>query len=212
MPLIFQKHMNEDVLLGVWHISEDLDTLLNKVRLTPEDKTTLFGFKNDHRKREWLSVRVLLRQLINSDNMYISYNEHNRPYFQSDSTNISISHSKDYTTVLLGKQRKVGIDIEFISDRIIKIAHKFIHPTEYITKNDPLKIQHLYIHWCAKEAIYKIHATPHLQFKNNIIIEPFEPENNGFIFANVRMENEMIKKYSLNYFIINEYILVWCCE
>ena len=49
---------------------------------------------------------------------------------------ISISHSNNLTAVLISKGKRVGIDLEFMSGKISKVADKFINNKESIT-TDP---------------------------------------------------------------------------
>ncbi|NJK86471.1 MAG: 4'-phosphopantetheinyl transferase superfamily protein [Bacteroidales bacterium] len=119
---------------------------------------------------EWLSVRVLLHELTGKE-LTIIYNGDRKPFIKGNSYHISISHSKNFSSVLLSRNRKVGIDLEYMSHRIERIAYKFINEKEYI--EDEFRKYHMYIHWCAKEALYKICDKQDINFKENLVIEPF---------------------------------------
>jgi len=206
--ILIKKYVDKDVLLGLWDITEDYETLISGLKLNHEDLKILNGFKNENRKLEWLSVRKLLAELTNPE-IDIIYNKERKPFLSDKSYNISISHSKNFTSILLSKHKKVGIDLEYMSHRISKISYKFINNNEKITINPDLLKYHLYIHWCAKEALYKICDKQEINFKNNITLEPFEPTVCGKVkgFVNTNHINE---SFDLNFFRLNNYIIAWC--
>ncbi|MBN2521375.1 MAG: 4'-phosphopantetheinyl transferase superfamily protein [Bacteroidales bacterium] len=210
MGLLIKKYVDKDVLLGLWDITENYDILLNSLSLDENDFTKLNSFKNLNRKLEWLSVRRLLYELTRSNNKII-YNSENKPFLSNNTYNISISHSKNFTSILLSKTKRVGIDLEFMSHRINKIEHKFINENEHITKNPDLLKYHLYIYWCAKEALYKLNDKQDINFKDNITIESFEPTVCGQVKGKVHTQN-INEEFDLNYFRLNNYIIAWCCK
>lgn len=210
MGLLIHKYVDKDVLLGLWEITEDYDTLLSSVKLDDKDMAVLTAFKNHNRKLEWLSVRRLLTELTNPD-VKIVYNGHRKPFLSDKSFNISISHSKKFTSILLSKNKRVGIDLEFMSHRISTISHKFINKSEKITSDPDLIKYHLYIHWCAKEALYKICDKQDINFKENLTISPFEPKVRGKVDGKVH--NQHINEiFNLHFFRLNNYIIAWCSK
>jgi len=210
MGLVLKKQVDDDCLLGVWEITEDFDTLFGQVKLLPDEKITLDGFLNHQRKLEWLSVRVLMNNLLEKD-CSIVYNEQRKPFLACKSHNISISHSKNLTSILVSKNKRVGIDLEFMSHQIDNISRKFINNNEEITTDPEFKRLHLYIHWCAKEALYKICDKQDINFKQNLTIRPFHIKFEGKLSGLVdnKYGHEL---FYLNYFIIDSYVVVWCCK
>ena len=210
MGLIWKKDINSECKLGIWEITEDYDNLLSRLSLSQTDMDTLSAFRNRARQVEWLSVRVLLNELT-SGNHTITYNYNRKPFIKNHTSNISISHSKDLTSIFLSPHKKVGLDLEFMSHRISRIEHKFINKNEVITDNPEMRKFHLYIHWCAKEALYKICDKQDINFKDNLTIEPFEPREKGVLrgWVNNKFFHEM---FNLEYFTYNNYIIVWTCK
>jgi 4'-phosphopantetheinyl transferase len=207
MGLLVKQYIKDDCLLGIWEVKEDYDYLFSRLSLLPEEIKILNSFQNPSRTIEWLSVRVLLNE-ITGKNLSVIYRENRKPYLRDNSYNVSIAHSKDLTSVLLSEKKKVGIDVEYMSHRISNIESKFINENEVITDNISRKKFHLYIHWCAKEALFKMCDQQDINFKKNLTIEPFEPGEKGYIRGWVN--NEYInEKFQLYYFTINNYIIVW---
>lgn len=208
MGVILKRDLSERCRLGVWEITEDYDDLRSRLTLESEEVQKLEGFKNLKRRLEWMSVRALCNDLTGM-NSRIIYNEARKPFLLDNSYNISISHSNKLTSILIGRYMRVGIDMEYMSHRISRIANRFIHEEEVITPEPDLVKYHLYIHWCAKEALYKICDKQYINFKKNLRIDPFIPADNGEITGTV----DNIKgtdTYQLSYMRMDDYITVWC--
>jgi 4'-phosphopantetheinyl transferase len=210
MGMIIHRDCAEECQLGIWLIREDYDDLLSRVTLNNEDLAILENFQNYNRKLEWLSVRILANEMAGS-NVRIIKNVERKPFIEDNSYNISISHSHEFTSILLSKNRRVGIDLEYMSHRIEGIADRFMNRVENVTA-DPKMIQyHLYIYWCAKEALYKICDKRDIHFKKDIIIDNFDPEEKGELTGTVKTGKGK-ERFNLSYFRLNNYAIVWSCK
>lgn len=207
MGCITKHYLNEFSILGVWKIEEDLDTLLNMVLLDSNDKKRYKEFKSNSRKLEFLSVRALLAELVGKE-ASIVYNKNNKPFIKDGSRFISISHSHKLTAVLLSTNEKVGIDLEYMSSNIAAIALKFLNVKEKITRENEFRKYHLYIHWCAKEALYKICDKEGISIRKNITIEPFQVKDAGTIRGKVHT-NKIKETFDLHYSKYDNYAIVW---
>jgi phosphopantetheinyl transferase len=207
MGCITKHYLNEFSVLGVWKIEEDLDALLKSVVLDKDDKKKYRAFASNSRKLEFLSVRALLAELVGKD-ARIVYNKNNKPFLRDGSGFISISHSHRLTAILLSTNEKVGIDLEYMSSNIGAIAYRFINEKEVIITDQEKQKYHLYLHWCAKESLYKICDKEGISIRNNITIEPFELRESGEIKGKVETYkiNEI---FDLNYSKYNNYAIVW---
>lgn len=207
MGCISKHYLNEFTILGVWKIEEDLITLLDSVVLDNGDKKKYKVFASTSRKLEFLSVRALLAELLGKD-ARIVYNKNNKPFLKDGSRFISISHSYKLTAILLSTNEKVGIDLEHMSTNIGRIAFKFINRREKITKEQENRRYHLYLHWCAKEALYKICDKEGISIKKNITIEPFEVKESGEIKGKVQTD-KINDTFDLFYTKYDNYAIVW---
>ena len=199
-----------ECLLGVWEITEDYDSLYSMVNLATVEKAKLESFRNISRKLEWLSVRALAKNMLGNDTRII-YNADNKPFVKGFTHNISISHSNNLTAVLLSPDKLVGIDLEYMSGKIGKVADKFINSREVITEDPKLIKNHLYLHWCAKEAMYKICDKQDINFRDGLTVHPFGPEEQGFMKGSVTNESGQ-ENFELEYLLHDNYALVWCCK
>ena len=207
MGCITKHFLNEFSILGVWKIEEDLNSLLDLVILDNDEKKKYKGFSSTSRKLEFLSVRALLSELIGKE-AKIVYNKNNKPFLKDGSRFISISHSHKLTSILLSTNEKVGIDLEYMSTNIAAIAFKFLNRKEKVTKEQEERKYHLYIHWCAKEALYKICDKEGISIKKNITIEPFKLSESGEIRGHVHTD-KINESFDLYYSKYDNYAIVW---
>lgn len=207
MGCITKHYLDEFSILGVWKIEEDVDTLLKTVNLDNEEKKRFKGFNSNSRKLEYLSVRALLAELIGKD-ARIVYNKNNKPFLRDGSRFISITHSHKLTAILLSTNEKVGIDLEYMSTNIAAIAFKFLNRKEKVAKQQEDKKYHLYIHWCAKEALYKICDKEGISMRKNLTIEPFSVQGSGQIRGHVHSE-KINESFDLHYSKYDNYAIVW---
>jgi 4'-phosphopantetheinyl transferase EntD len=204
------EHFECGCHLGIWKITENYDNLLSRIALTREELESLERFSHLPRKIEWLSVRVLLNEMAGKE-LSIYYNDNRKPFIKGNSYYISISHSRDLTSILLSREKKVGIDLEYMSHRIASISDRFINDDDVVTEDPEQKKYHLYIHWCAKEALYKICDKQDINFKDNLTIEPFIPRENGVLNGRV-CNKTRDERFHMNYFCLGNYVVVWTCK
>jgi 4'-phosphopantetheinyl transferase len=207
MGCITKHYLNEFSILGVWKIEEDLNTLFDLVSLDNDEKKKYKGFSSTSRKLEYLSVRALLSELIGKETKIV-YNKNNKPFLSDGSRFISISHSHKLTAILLSTNEKVGIDLEYMSSNIAALAFKFINVKEKVSKEIEKRRYHLYIHWCAKEALYKICDKEGISIRNNITIEPFVVADAGEIKGRVHT-SKINESFDLFYSRYDNYAIVW---
>jgi 4'-phosphopantetheinyl transferase len=207
MGCITKHYLNESAIIGVWKIEEDLDALLELVVLDSDEKKKYKSFSSNSRKLEFLSVRALLSELLGKD-ARIAYNKNNKPFLKDGSRFISISHSHKLTAILLSVNEKVGIDLEYMSSNIASIAFKFLNRKEKVTSDPEDRKYHLYIHWCAKEALYKICDKEGISIRKNLTIEPFKVKESGEIKGQVHT-NKINESFDLYYSKYDNYAIVW---
>jgi phosphopantetheinyl transferase len=207
MGCITKHYLNRETMLGVWKIEEDLPALLEMVDMGPEDKKRYAMFRSTSRKMEFLSVRALLAEMLDR-NARIVYNKNNKPFLKDGSHFISISHSSKLTAIILSTNERVGIDLEYMRVNINAFASRFLNKSEKVTRRWADRTYHLYIHWCAKETIYKICDKEGINIVNDITIEPFGVKESGEIRGYVK--NERIDdQFTLYYSKYDNYTIVW---
>jgi len=210
MGIVLKESVKDECIMGIWEVSEDYNTLLSKLNLDKEEINKLNSFKSEGRKLEWLSVRNLINNLLER-NARIIYNADNKPFLKGTTYNISISHSHKLTSIFLSKKNRVGIDLELMSHKISTLSDKFINDQEIVTSDPELRRYHLYIHWCAKEALYKICDKQDINFKENLTIFPFQPNDEGIIKGRV-LNSRGVEDFWMRYKKYKDYSIVWTCK
>jgi len=200
MPIVLNKKIDDQTVLAVWKIEETEEQLLSSLQLKQHELDVIESLSAGKRALHWLSTRVLLRTMLNTaDYIDCQMDEHGKPYLVNSDTHISLSHSYDYASVIVSKDKKVGVDIELIKMKIKSIKHKFLSDVELAQKQIGDNTNGLYVCWCAKEAIYKWHGKKGLEFKQHIHIKPFKLKDEGSLQAIVELP-EGTKELAVNYF------------
>ena len=211
MSLVYHKELEPDTSFSIWKIEESAEELLAQLQLKHHEISYLDTLINGKRNLHWLSTRVLLRRMMNTDE-YIDcrVDSSGKPYLANFPHFISLSHSFDYAAVMVSKKKAVGIDIELIKDKIERIAHKFmsLQELDFISKD---RIEHLYVCWCAKEAIYKLHGKKNISFLDHIRIEPFEYLLEGAFQASLDT-GERTNNYTVHYDKFEGYMIGYVAD
>jgi len=204
MPLIKLEQITPEIQFGIWHISESVDELFESIKLSEKDTLRFNNFSNEKRKRQWLSCRRIIEHV--SPGSEIQYTSSGKPKINNGY--ISMSHSKDYASVIINNRHETGIDIQKIESKVERIRDKFLHPeeNERISQKD---FQELTLIWAVKEAIYKSIDSDQLIFKEHIITRPITHES--IIIADVSF-NQQQRVYQLKYEIIDNYSLVYLID
>lgn len=172
MPLYKTITVNKDVSIAIWKVEESEKQLSKGIVLTPHCQQRYDGMKSELHRRAFLSVRHLLA-LFGYVDLDLVYNESGKPSLK-DGNFISITHSYNFTAVIISEADEVGIDIEMQRDKILRIAHKFTPLEEYRTlANAAAIVRKLTIVWGAKESLYKIYGTKGLSFIHHINVTDF---------------------------------------
>ena len=213
MPLYktinFSRSVGTTTQILVWKITESLADLCNEVSLNPTNILRFNGMKSELHQRAFLSVRKLLQEKGYTD-FDLQYDEFGKPHLK-DGTHISISHSHEFSTIIISDQ-KVGIDIELQREKIIKIADKFVdYEFEFLNKqNQEEYIRKLTVIWGIKESIFKIRNEIGISFKDHIQAKTFEIKDQSGV-ATLTFQNET-RDFSFHFEEIENFILVYVFE
>lgn len=136
--------------MKVFHVDSDVIIAVDKI--FPNNALTA-------RQQEHKAEELLLKNLLGD--VELRHNEEGKPLL--DDYKISISHTVNrnggFVAVILSKGNDVGIDIEYVSDRVMKIASRFLR----IDEQPRSVVDHL-VYWCAKETAYKLFSVDDLTY------------------------------------------------
>lgn len=181
---------NEDLLLQLYQLSEN-------------EKLTLEKYHNNRHRLQWLSYRLLLKNVLQED-FIIDYQPNGKPILRHPQKNISISHSFDYVAVALSNHA-IGIDIEKQSSRILNLKTKIANEKEQ-QKWDMQDYRILHIIWGVKEAIYKKMDYPIKNYLTEITVTNID-FNQQIVQAEVQAVDSK-KMITLSFCDYNNYMLV----
>lgn len=168
MPLFYQQDINETTRLGVWKIEEEETFFLQQVPVHRD-------ITHPHKKLQHLAGRYLLKYLF-PDFPYdlIRIADTRKPFLHNEQYHFSISHSGDYAAAIVSADKRVGIDVELYSDKVLKVLHKFLSEDEkplltldtrpYVTET---------LLWSVKESVFKWHGNGGVDFREHILIRNF---------------------------------------
>ncbi len=202
------RRVETDYSILVWKSEEEIEDLLAAVDLTPEETESYNGFKSINRKREWLTVRIALKNLLPGEkNLKIFYDDNGRPYVKNGFS-ISISHSQEYIAVIVSGKPKTGIDIELIHPRILQLGRKFVSEEENSTIENSHDKEVMHVIWGAKEVLYKLHGTGGLDFKKELRVMPFTLSHQGILQASI-LKRGYESEHKIYYEKLENYMLAW---
>jgi phosphopantetheinyl transferase len=210
MPLYKVIHFNANTQILIWKITESFQELLEQVILNDSNQKRLNGMKSEMHQRAFLSVRKLLQEIGHTD-LDLYYDEFGKPHLHGEK-HISITHSHEFSAIIIS-DKTVGIDIELQREKIIRIADKFINPTELKRlKSNSNKdyIKKLTVKWGAKEAIFKIRNEKGISFKDHIKVNAFEIQDTKAI-AELHFDN-ITKEFKIYFEEIEDFTLVYAFE
>ena len=156
----------------IWKIEESEEQLAEGVKLTDHCQKRLNSMSSTMHRRGFLSIRHLLAHCGYTD-FDLYYDEAGKPHLK-DHKNISITHSHEFTAIIVSDEVEVGVDIEKQRDKILKIANKFTPLEEYKTlANSDAVMRKLTIVWGAKESLYKICSNQGISFLRHMNVKDF---------------------------------------
>ena len=196
MPALFIDKIHADTYLGCWKVEETYDELISRYGHL---EGVVSRYKNINRRRDKLCIYALLYQMTGDTSLIITHNDDGKPFIKG--WNISVSDTKGYVAVMISRNERVGVDIEYVSDRISKIANRFIRGDE---EADSVGKQ--LVHWCAKEAIYKLFSEHHLGYFDMRLL-PFPLQSSGEFIVEIA---KISQKTNVSYRINDHFALTWC--
>lgn len=176
MPLL-KKWNTDEAFWGIWKVTETNEELMSMLTGKSCRKEVLLSYKSDARRTEYLAVRVLLKTVAGEE-YDIMHEESGKPYIKDRKYNITISHTKGYVAVGVSSVSEPGIDIEYYSERVMKVTSKFMSDSEssFINKSSEQRFTHVYMAllvWSAKETMFKMLGESEVDFIDHLCISPF---------------------------------------
>lgn len=201
--MFYRKFQIENKIIGIWKVSESLEELFvlanpDKVFLTELEKVG-----SEKRKKEKLATRCLLMELLPND-FSLKYTSSGKPQLSSKKYDISISHTGNFVAVALS-EASIGIDIQKWDKRVYDLKSRFVSESEYIEPES--EFQHLMLHWCAKEAMFKWLGKDEISWTEHLLVKAFSPTKKGF-FEIFEIKTDAQKTAKAYYEVTDDFVFV----
>ncbi|MCJ8165178.1 4'-phosphopantetheinyl transferase superfamily protein [Pontibacter sp. E15-1] len=209
MPLLLTQQITPHTWLGIWQLQEN-EADLYAALPSYADVSAVAGKVHPRRRQEWLASRVLVYTLLRHFTeapLALARNPDGKPYFPGQPLQVSITHSPQLAAVILSDRHEVGIDIELITPKALRVSDRFLAETEkQFTAADETTTC---LYWSAKETLYKLHSQKRLVLKENLLICPSSEPN--VLTGRVQTEN-ISKLYRIQHEIIQGHVLTYCID
>jgi phosphopantetheinyl transferase len=216
MPLIYQHQINENSHMGVWHIAEQEAFFLKRVPLQRE-------ITHWHKRLQHLAGRFLLTELV-PDFPYelIRIADTRKPFLENEAWHFSLSHCGDYAAAIVSRDKRVGVDVELVSEKVARVRHKFLTEEErgivgrWALSDEragnfqlsTLNFQLLTACWSIKEALFKWKGSGEIDFRQHLRIERIElKDNEGKAWCRFLKDADI--ELVVDFLFFNENCLSW---
>jgi phosphopantetheinyl transferase len=217
MPLIYQHQINENSQMGVWHIAEGEEFFLQRVPLQRE-------ITHWHKRLQHLAGRFLLTELVpDFPHELIRIADTRKPFLENEAWHFSLSHCGDYAAAIVSRDKRVGVDVELVSEKVARVQHKFLSEEELgmvrrleddcwsLVLGRPLSTVNrtlLTACWSIKEALFKWKGTGEIDFKQHLRIERIEvKDNEGKAYCRVLKDGDA--ELVVSFLFFNNNCLSW---
>ena len=153
--MIYKQFKINEASVLVWKMAENESELEKLLVNLDSYKSDLEKLTSPKRRLEFLTSRVAINAILNRP-VNVIYDDNGKPLLENELSHISISHSRKWVAVIHHPTLITGIDIECPTDRINKIAHRFLNQAELESFSGNDETKKIQLAWSAKEALYKI--------------------------------------------------------
>lgn len=136
-----------------------------------------------------------------------------KPVLKNSDIRFSLSHCNGFAAAILSTQADVGIDIEPIHERVLKIEKKFLHTSELSQMdqfNHEERIKYVTLCWTLKETLYKWWGKGSIDFSRDMIIDAFEVGESGI--ARMTFSHLPDVDFELKYMLHNDIWVTTLCK
>ena len=142
--------------------------------LSFREKLSYTNISHPEKRREWATARLAIHEALKE--LQLPYpgffkDEHGKSQSMNGQGFVSLTHTPGYAAAIFHREQPVGIDMDLIREKILKIGFRFLDNSELdFLENDPI---HYTMAWSAKESIFKCQGKRGVSFRENILLEPF---------------------------------------
>jgi 4'-phosphopantetheinyl transferase len=198
MPLHSIRPLPGGAHLGLWHLTEAPAELWPQLASAAAYLPLLPARADGPRQAQWLAGRVLVQRLVaavapSSVPLLLQNEATGRPFLANGldlGPAVSLSHSGEWVAVLLAPAgTAVGIDVEVVRDKALRIARKFLNTEELAAAEaitatySDLSTELFSLLWSAKETLYKLAGQRGIIFRQNLLLDLPPPPPSSWLYA-----------------------------
>ncbi len=223
MPLLYQNNISEQTKLAIWEIDESEEFFLEKVPLQRD-------ITHPHKRLQHLAGRYLLQFLFPGfpfEEIVIA--DTRKPFLPNEQYHFSISHCGKYAAAIASREKRVGIDIEIPSAKIVRIQEKFLNDTEVLLMQSLQKemqpallynstageqymantsVQLPTLIWSVKETVFKWWSYGNVDFSRQIQVQHIPGAANGIVGVHFFRDDKMLP-LNIEYKLFKMLCLCW---
>ena len=132
--------------------------------------------------------------------------EDRRPFIRNSNLQISISHDENWAAVIISKN-KVGIDIFCPTEKIFRVADKFLNDEEIVLLKNHFsseieKLKWYSMIWCVKETVFKWMGKDSVEFKQDMLLKKLEAAEilmNTAFYDDVKVQTKFEDEFCLSW-------------
>lgn len=179
--------------------------------LSFREKLTLANISREQKRQEWQSARLAVKAALDCIGLpYPGFykDEYGKSHAMNEHGFVSLTHTKGLAAAIFHLEIPVGIDLEYIRPKILRVGPKFLSDQELAFMRDD-EMLHT-IAWSAKESIFKCQGKKGVSLKEHIVLEPFDKDQDiihgkisGTEFSNhryrvkVHCEDDFVLTYTI---------------
>ncbi|MGY6744287.1 MAG: 4'-phosphopantetheinyl transferase family protein [Cecembia sp.] len=179
--------------------------------LSFREKLAFANISRDDKKVEWKGARLAIKSALDCISLpYPGFfkDEHGKSHPMDGYGYVSLTHTRGIAAAIFHKDMPVGIDLDYIREKVVRLGPKFLATKEMdFLNNDPA----LYtVAWSAKESIFKCQGRKGISLRSNILLEPFTLQDkvikgkvyqsefsDHFYQVKVEKENDIVLTYTI---------------
>ena len=179
--------------------------------LSYREKLAYANISHPEKKLEWKSARIAIKSAMDCISLpYPGFikDVHGKSHPMDGFGYVSLTHTKGLAAAIFHKEMPVGIDLDYVREKVVRLGPKFLDETEMgFLGTDPLLNT---IAWSAKESIFKCQGKKGISLKHNIRLSPFSlgdmviegriqqsEYSDHFYKVKVEVENDFVLTYTI---------------
>lgn len=175
MPMAYQFRSGH-FSFGLWKIEEDAAYFEQKIAFVS-------SASHPERQRQQCAARMVLETLHPNfpfDRVVLA--QSGKPMLPDNALHFSLSHCSGFAACIVSKTGSVGIDVEAIAPRVLKIEQKFLHDQEmrWLEQVDHQdRVAYATLLWSIKETVFKWWGSSGVDFSKHICVQKIDDASLG---------------------------------